>query len=137
MNFIENEILSGEIVPVLLGASPEGNRTARRLFGRYHVLSHLFCESVPFSARLTCCMKFHVIRHTSGDSLMLTALLDFARQLGQADLILYLIPCTPDYANFVWRNRAALECNYVIADQPEMEKVWFGDEIDGKEANES
>lgn len=128
MDFINHEILSGEIVPVLLGASVEGMRTARRFFRKYRVLSHLFCDFVPLSARLTTCVKFHTVRHTAGDSLMLTALTDFANGLTQADVILYLIPCTPDYANLIWRNREALEHYYVIADQPEMEKVWFGEE---------
>ena len=59
---------------------------------------------------------------------MVTALTDFANALGQADVILYLIPCSPDYANLIWRNREALECHFVIADQPEMERVWFGEE---------
>lgn len=128
MDFINHEILSDEIVPVLLGASGEGMRTARRFFRKYRVLSHTFCESVPLTARLTTCVKFHTVRHTAGDALMLTALTDFAKGLSQADVILYLIPCTPAYANLIWRNRDALESYYVIADQPEMERVWFGDD---------
>ena len=133
MDFINHEILSGEIVPVLLGASMEGMRTARRFFRKYNVLSHLFCDFIPLTARLTTCVKFHTVRHTAGDALMLTALTDFAKGLMQADIILYLIPCTPDYANFIWRNRAVLEAYYVIAGQTEMEKVWFGEEAITKE----
>ena len=58
---------------------------------------------------------------------MLTALRDFAKQLGNADLILYLIPCTEDYSNFLWRDRDILESYFVIAGQTEMERVWYGD----------
>ena len=59
---------------------------------------------------------------------MLTALKDYAKQLGNADLILYLIPCTEDYANFIWRNREILERYFVIANSSEMERVWYGEE---------
>ena len=65
---------------------------------------------------------------------MLTALKDFAKQLGHADVILYLIPCTEDYANFVWRNRESLEPFFVIANSPEMERVWYGEKSE-KEDN--
>ena len=43
MDFIVKDILSGELVPVLLGVSPEAMQTARRLFRKYGVVSHLFC----------------------------------------------------------------------------------------------
>ncbi len=133
MDFIVEDILSGELVPVLLGISPEANQTARRFFRKYGVVSHLFCDKIPLTMRLTYCIKFHQIRHSAGDRLMLTALMDFAAQLGHADVILYLIPCTVDYANFVWENRTELECRYVIASQPEMEKVWYGETLTKEE----
>ena len=58
---------------------------------------------------------------------MLTALKDYANQFRHADVILYLVPCTEIYANFIWRNREELEHDYVIAGQTEMEQVWFGE----------
>ncbi len=132
MDFIVKDILSGELIPVLLGVSPEANRTARRFFRQYGVVSHLFCDKIPLTMRLTYCIKFHPIHNTT-DRLMLTALQDFAEQLGNADVILYLIPCTVDHANFMWQNRGELEKRYVLASQPEMEKVWYGEEPDRKE----
>ena len=121
MDFIVKDILSGELVPVLLGVSPEALQTARRFFREYGVVSHLFCERIPLYMRLTYCIKFHQIRHSR---LMMTALKDFSSQLGHADIILYLIPCTVDFSNFVWQNRAELERRYVVASKQEMEKVW-------------
>lgn len=123
MDFIVKDILSGELVPVLLGISPEAMQTARRFFRKYGVVSHLFCERIPLCMRLTYCVKFHQIRHSR---LMMTALKDFAVQLGHADIILYLIPCTVDYSNFVWQNRSELERHYVVASKQEMDKVWLG-----------
>jgi hypothetical protein len=73
-------------------------------------------------------MKFHRIRHTVDEKLMLHALIDFSEQLGNADVILYLIPCTESYANLVWHNRDLLESRYVIADKKEMHRIWFGEE---------
>ena len=133
MDFIEDEILGGELVPVLLGTSVEAMQTARRFFQKFGTVSHVFSDRVPLTARLSFCMKYHVIRHRGGDTLMLTALRDYACQLENADVILYLLPCTVDYANFVWRNREALEPYFVIADQPEMQRVWYGEEIDRRE----
>lgn len=128
MHFIEKEILAGELVPVLLGQAVETNETAKRIFRQYRLVSHVFCERKPRVFGLTFCTKYHTVRHGAGERLLLTALLDFAAQLGNADVILYLIPCTVDYANFVWRYREDLEPHYVIADWGEMQKVWYGED---------
>ncbi len=130
MDFIEDELLSGELVPVLLGTSAEAMQTARRFFKKYGTVSHVFCHRLPLTSRLSFSVKYHPIQRSAEGLLMLTALKDFAKQLGNADLILYLIPCTEDYANFVWRNREVLEPFFVIADLPEMERVWYGDKSD-------
>ena len=127
MDFVEDGKLDAELVPVLLGISPEAMQTAKRFFKKYSTISHVFSDNIPLSARLSFCVKYHPIHHSAGDLLMLTALKDFAKQLGNADLILYLIPCTVDYSNFIWRNREFLESYFVIAGQPEMERVWYGE----------
>ncbi|MBE6553718.1 MAG: hypothetical protein E7666_05180 [Ruminococcaceae bacterium] len=131
-----HDILSGELIPVLLGISAEAHETAHRMYREYGVLSHVFCSRVPLAMRFNLCMKFHMIRHTAHEQLMLRALIDFAEQLGNADVILYLIPCTEPFANFVWQHKDLLERRFVIADRPEMLRVWFGEEtqkIAGKE----
>jgi predicted ATP-grasp superfamily ATP-dependent carboligase len=128
MDFIMTDVLSGELVPVLLGMSAEANETARRMYRQYGVVSHVFCDRIPLSMRLSLSMKFHIIRHSAkNDRLMLQALADYADQLGNKEIILYLIPCTEHYANMIWHNRDELERSFVIADKPEMEKVWFGE----------
>ena len=128
MDYIVHEVLSEEIVPVLLGYSPEMNETARRMFRRYGVVSHVFCEKVPLPLRLSLCMKFHQIPRTADERLMMDALFDFANQLENADVILYLIPCTEAYANMIWHGRDELERRFVIADRAEMTRVWLGDD---------
>lgn len=128
MQFIESEILAGELVPVLLGLSTEANETAKRIFRQYRLVSHVFCDRKPHMFSLPFCTKYHIIRHAAGEELMLTALLDFAKRLTGADVIYYLIPCTVDYANFVWRHHSDLEPYYVIADWQEMQRVWYGEE---------
>lgn len=128
MEHINRKFLSGTFVPVLLGVSPESNRTARRYFRQYGVTSHLFCDKIPLTMRLAFCIRFHMIRHTSGDRLLMDALIDFATQLDHADVILYLIPATVDHANFVWRNHIELERYYIIAGQSEMDRLWYGEE---------
>ena len=128
MDYIVHEVLSEEIVPVLLGYSPEMNETARRMFRRYGVVSHVFCEKVPLPLRLSLCMKFHQIPRTADERLMMDALFDFANQLENADVILYLIPCTEAYANMIWHGRDELERRFVIADRAEMTRVGLGDD---------
>ena len=130
MDFIMTDILSGELVPVLLGISAEANETARRMYRKYGVVSHVFCDKIPLSMRLSLSIKFHIIRHSAtNDRLMIEALTDYALQLGNRDIILYLIPCTEHYANLIWQNREELERCFVIANKLEMEKVWFGEKI--------
>ncbi len=128
MDFMMTDVLSGELVPVIVGMSTEANETAHRMYRKYGVVSHVFCDHIPLKMRLSLCMKFHIIRHSAGnDRLMLKALSDYAEQLGNAEVILYLIPCTERYANMIWQNRDILERKFVIADKPEMERVWFGE----------
>ncbi|MBQ9773637.1 MAG: hypothetical protein IJW30_03140 [Clostridia bacterium] len=128
MDYIGRDVLSGEIIPVLLGVSQEVNETAHRMYRQYGVVSHVFCDKVPLPMRLSLCMKFHVIRQTQDERLLIQALHDFADQLGHADVILYLIPCTEQYANLVWARHEELESRYVLADQAEIIRVWFGEE---------
>ena len=128
MDYIVKETLSGELIPVLLGQSTEVYETAHRMYREYGVVSHVFCEKIPFPMRLSLCMKFHLIKHTKNERLMIDALMDFANQLGNADVILYLIPCTEEYANLIWETHERLEGKYVIASREEMHRVWFGED---------
>ena len=127
MDFIAQDVLASEIVPVLLGFSQETAETARRMYHKYKVVSHVFCEYVPLPLRLSLCMKFHLLSHRSGDRLMVEALDDFVKRLEKTEALLYLIPCTEAYANLVWRNRTELESRFVIADKQEMYRIWFGE----------
>ena len=127
MDFIVTDILSGELVPILLGYSPETTETAQRMYRKYGVISHVFCDRRNLSMRLSLCMKTHTVKHTAGEMLMMQALTDFSEQLGNKEVILYLIPCSEEYARMVWNNRDTLERRFVIADKQEMERVWFGD----------
>ncbi len=129
MDYIKEEILSGELLPVLLGVSLEVGETAHRLYRQYGVISHVFCDHAPLSLRLSLCMKLHTVRRTTDERLLLQALEDFATQRSNTDVILYLIPCTEEYANLIWNHREALERLYVIADRAEMYRVWFGEEL--------
>ena len=126
MEYIMNDVLSGAIVPVLLGVTSEASETAHRMYRQHGVISHVFCDHIPLSMRLSLCMKFHRVPKTLGEQLLLQALADFADQLGNADLILYLIPCNEHYSNWVWDHTEELERRFVLADRAEMERVWFG-----------
>ena len=136
MDYIGRDVLSEEIIPVLLGVSQEVNETAHRMYRQYGVVSHVFCDKVPLPMRLSLCMKFHVIQKTQDERLLIQALQDFADQLGHADVILYLIPCTERYANLIWSRHEELEGRYVLADQTEIIRVWFGEEVEQRKGEE-
>ena len=129
MDFIDQEILAGELVPVLLGISPKTWQISHRLYRRYNVISHVFCNKLPFPLRLSLCMKYHVIGHTADERLMLHALQDFAAQLEKADVIPYLVPCTEPFENLAWEHHELLERRFVIADQKGIAHTCFDREI--------
>ena len=116
MQSLREEALSGSLVPVLLGASKKALQSANRFHEQYGVLSHLFGSRIPFYYYLLPIFKFHRVRPTREETLLLQALLDFAKQLGNADLVLYLIPCTEAYTGFVSAHKAELEGAFVLAD---------------------
>ena len=129
MNFLDDENVSGELVPVLLGCSAGTVQTAHRLYRKYNIVSHVFCNKIPLPLRLSFCMKYHVVHHTAGERLMLFALAEFADRLENADVIPYLIPCTDDGMNLIWEYREELERRFVIADQAEIYRVQFGEPL--------
>ncbi len=123
MDFIAPDILAGELTPVLLGFSPETVEIARRMHQKYGVLSHVFCDKVPFAMRLSLFMKFHFVQHTKNETLMVQALTDFAEPVKHADVILYLIPCNEDYAGMIWEHGDLLESRYVVANEEQIERI--------------
>ena len=133
MQFLKEEARSGELVPVLLGFSKEALRASRRFYRKYGVLSHVFCSRIPVLFRFSLFLKFHKVRATRDEALMLQALLDFAWQLGNADVVLDLVPCAESYVSFVWTHRAELERSYLLADPKEMRRVWFGEDEEASE----
>ena len=64
MDYIVHDVLAGELVPVLLGISQEVSETAHRMYRQYGVISHVFCNKIPLTMRLSLCMKFHRIQKT-------------------------------------------------------------------------
>ncbi|MBQ8433053.1 MAG: hypothetical protein IJX28_09245 [Clostridia bacterium] len=106
----------GECIPVLLGASMKTYETAQDLYRRHGSVSHVFCDRIPLPFRFSICMRVHRICHTRGQRLLLQALLDFAEQLGNADVILLLIPCTEEYDLLLSKYASQLESRYVLCD---------------------
>ena len=116
MPFSTDEALSSTLVPVLLGCSKAALQNARFFYRRYAILSHLFSDRIPFYYRLFPILKFHRVRATRDEALLLRALLDFAKQLENADRLLDLVPCTSFYRDFVFLHKAELEGAFVLAE---------------------
>lgn len=129
-------ILSGDrIVPVFLGYTRESGELARRIWRKYRVLSHVFCEPVPASRRLSLWLytKFHTVPRTEGDRLMLRELTDFSAQLEGMDVLPYLIPCTEAYAGMIWNHSGELESRFLIAEPWEIEQAYLAETELGEE----
>ena len=126
MEEITKNTSRGDLIPVLLGLSTRTLEHAKSLYQRCDAVSHVFCGLVPLPFRFSIYMKFHRVGHTHREELMLQALLDFSNQIGNQDTILYLIPCTREYAEMIKQNRELLESRFVIAapKQEEMEEPW-------------
>lgn len=116
MEEITKNLLRGDMIPILLGLSSGTLEKAKELSQRCDSVSHIFCARVPLLFRFSIYMRFHRISHTSGERLMLQALLDFSDQMRERDTILYLVPCTGEYGVMVQKNRALLERRFVIAE---------------------
>ncbi|MBQ5893127.1 MAG: hypothetical protein IIW78_02625, partial [Clostridia bacterium] len=57
VDLLHKELLTGDLVPVLLGTSAETVETAKRLHRSYGVVSHVFCERAPLLLRLSVAMR--------------------------------------------------------------------------------
>ena len=125
MEDIAKNIAPQELVPVLLGFSKKTYEAARRLFKKHGVVSHVFCPPVPFPFRFSLYIKFHFVGNTQDESLMACALTDFAKQIGNKDVILYLIPCAKGYTAMIKRERAQLEHYYVFANKAELSWLFY------------
>ncbi len=127
MNYLSQTILSEELSPVLFGYSPQADGIARRLFRQYRLISHVFCDRAPLIRRFSPILKFHLFRHAVHDELAITALEDFADNVRNADVILYLIPATRTHARLIARNRDRLETRFVIASSADL-RVLLGEQ---------
>ncbi len=116
MDFLSSELRAGELAPILLGDSGFARSISRRFFLQHHVISHIFCNHVPFLRRICLTAKYHAVNGFENDDLLLIALQDFAAGVKKRDIILYLIPGTENARRFIERNRQLLESVFVIAD---------------------
>ena len=123
MDFLENELYAGEFAPILLGDSRFARSVSRRFFSRHHIISHIFCNRVPFLRRFCLTAKYHTVNGFEKDELLLLALHDFAAGVQNRDLILYLVPGNEHARQFIEQNREQLEPDFVIADTQSLEKL--------------
>ena len=117
MDFLQKELRAGELAPVLLGDSGYARSVSRAFFARQGILSHIFCNRVPFLRRFCLTAKYHAVAGFENEELLLIALRDFAAGVQNRDVVLYLIPGTDAARQFMEQNRAQLEPNFVLANQ--------------------
>lgn len=123
MNYLAMELQAGELAPILLGNSEYARTISKRLFNRYGLVSHVFCDRTPFWGRFSLSAKYHPIAGFETDELLLIALKDFTAGVKNRDLILYLVPGTDSLARFIRRNREQLEQDFVLADAASLSEL--------------
>ena len=117
MDELTQNVSAVDLTPVFLGISPKVFEAAYSFYQRSSSVSYVFANRIPAPLRLVFYIKFHRVRSTVGERLMVQALIDFAEQIGNRDTILLLVPCTREYAAMIRKNRAVLESRYVLAEK--------------------
>ena len=103
--------VSTSVKPVLLGGGGTAIRVALCLFCRYALRSHLFSpkKGLVLSPLLT---SYHALPNTANDRFVIMDLERLTTEYGESTYL--LIPCTPECASLVSRNRARLESRFII-----------------------
>lgn len=123
MDLLNQDSIAKNLRPVLVGLSAESAETARRLYRKHGVISHVFCGRVSLAMRLSICMRFHKIPSACSERLLLEALQDFADAAEGSDALLCLIPATPKHASLLQRHRDLLERRFLLADPAPVESA--------------
>lgn len=114
MDFLTVKADARELIPVLLGSATDTYDVSHTLYRAFGVISHVFCTRIPLPMRLSICTKFHKIPRTTQNRLLSEALLDFAEQQKNTDLVLCLIPCSQSAAAVAKALQGELEGHYIF-----------------------
>lgn len=113
-----NEQLNRVLVPVLLGDGAQTLTTARMLYRRYRVLSHLYCTRPRLLAHFCSFVRIVRIPQFLQGELLCSDLCAFAKEY--PDLLFCLIPCTDAYRTFCTAHAGKLEAYYVIVEAEQL-----------------
>lgn len=107
------ELYRTQFVPVILGAGIRARKTARRLFWKYGLSSHLLATHIPLAARLCPWVICHKLTSPVSSELTLLALTDLAAEIEAADRtpLLCLGVSEPPLSD---KFLSLLESNYIL-----------------------
>lgn len=112
------EQLNRVMVPVLLGSNTQALTTARRLYRRYGVISHVYCAHPRWYTYLLSYIRVVRAPDYMQGELLLQDLCTFAMEY--PDLLFCLIPCTEQYKSFCMAHTPGLEPYYVIVEPEQL-----------------
>ena len=112
------ELIPSLFVPVILGGDREAIRTAKRLFWRYGMATHLFGDCLPLYCRLTPWIVCHSLPQDLSSEFIAMALYDFAVEAQECDRQPLLIICND--LPFSKEELALLESCYLICREDEL-----------------
>lgn len=107
------ELYRTQFVPVILGSGIHARKTARRLFWKYGLSSHLLATHIPLAARLCPWVICHKLTSPVSSELTLLALTDLAAEIEAADRTPLL--CLGGHESPLSDEiMSALESNYIL-----------------------
>ena len=105
------DVVRSAVFPILLGYGKTARMTAWRLFADYGVRSVLLDREKPLGAFFSLFFTFRKLPSVS-DEFTLMSLERLSDE--QSDMTCLIIPCTEHYAELIKRNRARLECRFIL-----------------------
>lgn len=106
-----NNILHEFLIPVLLGGTKDAFLISNVFSEKYRVISYVFGNKFYWRFILNPNAYIRKVKSES-DELLCMILSSFAEK--HSDSLLWLVPCSDEYAAFVQRNTDFLETMYVI-----------------------
>lgn len=112
------EQLNRVLVPVLLGDNATSHAAARKLYRRFGVISHIYCDRPSWFTYFLSYVRVVRTPDYMQGPLLSEDLCAFAREY--PDLLFCLIPCTEQYRAFCMANATLLEPYYVITEAEQL-----------------
>lgn len=109
---IARNVISGSVLPMLLGDNKDSRRLARRLFWHFNLRSHIFARKCSLTLSLMLSAVFSPLPDSDSDEFVLMTVERFAAE--HDEMTFLLVTCSKEAEAFIEKNRSALENRFLI-----------------------